>query len=44
MRRRSEIFQTVRDRGAELVQVNVDHHQPQSLRCHQVSGRGEEVP
>lgn len=40
--RRAEVLQTVRGRGAELVQVDVDHHPQQNLRRDQVSGRGEE--
>lgn len=39
--RRVEILQTVRDRGKKFVHVNMDHHQPQSLRCDQVPGTGE---
>lgn len=39
----SEILQTVRGRGQEHVQINVDHHPQQNLRCDQVPGRGEQL-
>lgn len=40
--RRSEILPSVRDRRAQVGEINVDHHQLQSLWCDQVPGGGED--